>query len=137
MIKLTSSIQSKLVDLPESGMGFQIIEATLKDYSHKEYIVLNASIAEPIDNRSLNEVFTFMAKSGIDEIYKYASAEDEIIDVKMASDMSIIMEKQAFMAKATALESKVELTKEGEKFVRFSHYEDDKRIDQTRSCFIT
>lgn len=136
MIKISSSIQNKLLSLPESGMGYQVVEATYSDRSKKEAIIFNATIAEPTNNRSVEQIFKSLRIESFDSLYKSASVSDEIIDVKMKYDKGIFKSARVRMFDESKKEEKgadsaaIDYTKQGEYFIRFSHYEDDKRIDK-------
>lgn len=131
MIKVTETIQKKLLDMPESGMGYQVVEALYSDYSRKECIILNATIAEPTANRSVQEIFKSISLKEANEIYTFASASKEIIDVTLKADRGIFKTSVAKLSEAKgAKREPQELTGKGEHFVRFSPFEDDKRIDK-------
>lgn len=131
MIKVSQEIQEKLLRLPESGMGYQIIEATYSDYSRKECIVLNASIAEPTRNRNIKEIFRSISLQEANEVYKFASASTEIIDVQLKTDKGIFKASVVKLSEAKGADkAPKELTEKDEQFVRFSPFEDDKRIDK-------
>lgn len=138
MIKIEKSLESKLLALPESGMGYQIVNATFSDRSIKESIVLNANILEPINNRPINEVFNAMFSANIDQLEKSITRSNTVIDVQLKSDkgsfqksmMNVEMFSEA-ISKATGADKQAETqTVENEKFIRFSHFENDNRIDQ-------
>lgn len=132
MIKLSNNIQNKLLNLPESGMGYQIVEATFSDKSKKEAIVFNATIAEPTNNRSIEQIFKSIRTESLDSIYESASVSYDIIDVRMKEDKGIFKSAGTRMIDEAkgAKSSSIEYTEKGEYFIRFSHYEDDKRIDK-------
>lgn len=67
MIKIDKVLENKLLSLPESGMGFQIVNATFSDRTVRESIFLNANILEPINNRPINEVFNAMFSANVDQ----------------------------------------------------------------------
>lgn len=131
MIKLTAEIQNKLLSLPESGMGYQIVEATYSDYSQKECLVMNATIAEPTNNRSAQDVLKSISLEESNRVYKLFAASTDIIDVRLKADKGIFKASVAKFREAKgADQAQEETTKKDEHFVRFSHFEDDKRIDK-------
>ena len=137
MIKVTADIQKKLQNMPESGMGFQIVEATFSNWIKRECIVLNATIAEPTYSRSVQSIFKSLAYEDVERMYKSASVSSEIIDVQMKTDKGMF-KSVSFrkLAESGADKAPEEQTRAGEKFVRFSHFEDDKRIDSINKCVL-
>lgn len=131
MIKVSPEIQKKLLNMPESGMGYQIVEATYSDYSRKECIVLNATIAEPTNNRSAQEVFKSISLEEANRVYKFTAASANIIDVSLKADKGIFKASVVKLSEARGADkAPKELTEKGEQFVRFSPFEDDNRIDK-------
>ena len=129
MLKVSDDIQKKLLSLPESGMGFQVVDATFSDYSRKECVILNATIAEPTNNRSVQSIMESISMEEASRVYKYASASKEIIDVSLKADKGIF---KAYTIKEAngADKHPEERTKRDEEFVRFARFENDMRIDQ-------
>lgn len=131
MIKLSADIQKKLLNLPESGMGYQIVEATYSDYSRKECLVMNATIAEPTNNRSAQDVLKSISLEEANRAYKSFTASKDIIDVRLKADKGIFKASVVKLGEAKGADNaQEEQTKKDKRFVRFSHFEDDKRIDK-------
>jgi len=130
MIKVSESIQKKLLNLPESGMGYQIVEATYSDSRRKECIVMNATIAEPTNNRSVQDVLKSISIEEANRVYESAAVSPDIIDVRLKSDKGIFKATAMLKEARGADQAQEEKTKKDEHFVRFSHFEDDKRIDK-------
>lgn len=131
MIKVNAEIQKKLLSLPESGMGYQIVEATYSDYSKKECIILNATIAEAVNNRNAHDVLKSISLEEANKVYTFASASSEIIDVALKADKGIFKASTVKLNEAKGANSAPkEFTETGELFVRFSPFEDDIRIDK-------
>ncbi|MDD4778686.1 MAG: hypothetical protein PHV53_10425 [Fermentimonas sp.] len=134
MFKVTSEIQKKLLALPESGMGYQIVDATYSDHRIKETIILNSTLAEPTEGRIAESILKSMLNENTAYLMRSAVESKEIIDVKLKSGKGIF-ETRAFSEGAKreskgANEAPEEQTKQEEYFIRFSHFEDDKRIDK-------
>lgn len=131
MIKLSASIQKKLLDLPESGMGYQIVDATYSDRSQKECLVLNATIAEPTSGRSVSNVLKSISLSEAVRVLNYGSVATEIVDVRLRTDKGIFKGAVVRLSESTGADkAPEELTKKDEKFIRFSAFEEDFRIDK-------
>jgi hypothetical protein len=131
MIKLSDAIQKKLLSLPESGMGYQVVEATYSDRNRRECIVLNATVAEPTNGRTVGSVIESLSLSEAERIIKFAAASTEIVDVQLKSDKGIFKGSVTRLSEAKGADkASEELTKKDEKFVRFSAFENDLRIDR-------
>ena len=133
MFKVSPEIEKKLLNLPESGMGYQIVDATYRDGSVKESLILNATVSEPVNNRNVQQLLAAMMKNYSESLYKYSAYSTEIIDVKLKTDRGSLRAakcESSFTEATTAEDAPSELTKRDERFARFSAYEDDKRIDK-------
>ncbi len=129
MLKVSDEIQKKLLSLPESGMGFQVVDATFSDYSKKECVILNATLAEPTNNRSVQSVMESISLEEASRVSKYAYPSKEIIDVSLKTDMGMF--KAYTLKEANGADNNPEeRTKRHEEFVRFSRFENDMRIDR-------
>lgn len=70
--KLTGQQETFLLNQPETGMGYQIVDAIRQGYYVKEtYLALNSQILIKMD-RSLNENIHFLFKNGIDYFKEHA-----------------------------------------------------------------
>lgn len=132
MLKLNSTLQCLLLNQPESGMGYQIVEATTFDNKIKRGIAYNAELflfdEEPrltlkttAFARLLNEakISTGEIKS-LHVVTNTASASPAFALRETATSY----DKQATPAK----DAPIEKTKEKEVFKRFTAYENDHRI---------
>lgn len=130
MIKVSPEIQKKLLSLQESGMGYQIVEATYSDYSRKECIVLNASIAEPTYNRDVRDVLKSISLEEANRVYKLTAVSTDIIDVSLKADKGIFKASVVKLSEAKGADKAPEdYTKKDEHFVRFARFENDLRVD--------
>lgn len=138
MFKVNSFIQNKLIGLPESGLGFQLVEGLRRDNTKKEFVILNATLAEPTYGRNYRQLFKDVSLEGMRAIYKFSEASNEIVDVKLIKEERLykFAEKSIIFGSKGAADSKEESTHGGEYFIRFSPYEDDKRIDRIRMCLL-
>jgi len=129
VIEFSPEIQKKLLSLSESGMGYQIVEATYSDYSSEEYLVMNAAIAEPTNNRSVQDILKSIYLKEANRVYK--SASKDIIDVRLEANKGIFKASVAKLGEAKGADNATEgQTNKNERFTRFSYFEDDKRIDK-------
>lgn len=141
MLKVSSGIQKKLLGMQESGMGFQVVNATFQDNRIRECIIINATLAEPVDDRSVQRVLAAMKEEYSEVFYKFAEPSTEIIDVRLKKDMGIFRTKTSLMLEEfgeskSAVNAPEGYTKINERFIRFSHFEDDKRIDKVNKCLL-
>lgn len=132
MIKVNSAIQAKLLQLPESGMGYQVVEATFKNKVKKETLILNATLAEPTDGRSVGQIMKSLSLQETNELYKFAEESNEIIDVEFKREFGTFKKAGygTFAESRGAESGNLEKTEKDEYFIRFSHFEDDRRIDK-------
>jgi hypothetical protein len=127
--KLFLNQQEQLRSLPETGMGYQLIEARLRgEYSKKGFIVLNGELVVENDylrKDNLREIFS----KGFDVSVRNAQFKD-------LTGITLIHESRLFNAfedagdKSSARNSAVMYPDGKTYFVRLSTYEDDKRIDK-------
>lgn len=119
MLKLEFAHSNILLSQPESGMGYQIVEATLNNYEKQRCIVYNAELLifkYEISDIKKNESYNLLLE-------KSNSSSDKIIDLKVvAKSYNYISEVKG------ANESQIEYTVEDEVFKRFSAFKNDKRI---------
>lgn len=139
MYKLTTELRQKLISLPETGMGYQIVNAKFYDWSYKECIVINSSIIEPTNNRTAVELFKALLNEDLNSFEKNERATNLIIDVSLKIRTNVSLEgflrEQKSSGTGADKQSETE-TKYGEKFVRFSHFENDNRIDKTNMSVV-
>jgi hypothetical protein len=132
MIRLEFSHTAKLLSQPESGMGYQIVEATLADNKTKRAIAFNAELLlfeeEP---RSLMLTASYAAllesaKSSVGEIKSLRV----IPRVATSTSPASIRESSGAYAqkKGPAKDAPEEKTKADEVFKRFSAYQNDRRV---------
>jgi len=133
--KLLVGQQNELKSLPETGMGYQIIEARFSgEYTKKEFIVLNEELI--VENNYLRkdylrEIFT----KGFNLAIRNALYKDlREIKLKADSDTSNVYERKS---NKTGAKNNPLVSADGKTYyVRLSAYEDDKRIDVKNNCLL-
>jgi len=126
MIRLSKSQSEYLLSRPESGMGFQLVEATLRGNNKHDCIIFNADMLS-----FLNEDF--------DAIYKSASrrylAEFSDLEKSLSSDDIIRLEvvtplyKAASFSECTGADkAPIAYSRKYEIFKRFSAFANDRRV---------
>ena len=148
--KLYESGQTALLHKPETGMGYQIIEASrLSSSETKKYIVYNSEVAIDLDsNFTSNKTKLFSSrviKHFVDGQQRFEAISSlDILSIKTES-IIVLSKRQAPILKVFsafektkskrhsgstgASDGKVEFANGSEVFVRLSAFEDDKRID--------
>lgn len=128
-IKLEINLTKRLLEQPESGMGYQIVNVeTWNKWLTKEAIVFNAEYLIYFDEKQFE---TLPEIKSFNEIEKSAGVSTEIVDLKVKTKYKI--EKFSGVRESPtpypAEISPIELTKIGEKFKRFSAFRNDRRIN--------
>lgn len=133
--KINQLQQLELLNLPETGMGYQIVEASKSgSYSRNRYLVLNSEVVVEVNASEdiMMQILFFEHKNTL-------ISRAEIIHLQ---NMEVINEKQ-FRNLVTetkndydkgALDNPVEPVDGNEIFVRLSAFDDDKRIDKMNKC---
>lgn len=129
MIKKLKEFQvNELLRLPESGMGFQLIEAKINDYGFlNKYLVLNSQFVIEDTSQIFLEIKSFF-QSG----YRAMSAAPvvEFKNIKLIENLSNSKIKSHLMSSGTGAIHQPIIHANGiELFTRLSAFEDDKRID--------
>ncbi len=127
--KLRTSQVQELLRLPESGMGYQLIEAETGYYSTKnKYLVLNSQMIIDDTPQILNEVKSVF-KSGYRTVL-FSASEVELKNIRLAENLSNYRVKAFSASKQTgAIHQPVVFANGTEVFTRLSAYEDDFRVD--------
>lgn len=134
MLKLTEMHSNWLLTVPESGMGYQCVEGILQGKTQK-YIVFNAEL--------------LVASEELEEIKKSASYDDllkeirdtleEISYLKSISVLDFLESTFSYRshnpAELSIEYTRDEYTRDGERFIRFSAYKNDRRITPNRGLF--
>lgn len=126
----TTQIQD-LLRLPESGMGYQLIEAETGFYgTRNKFLVLNSQMIIDDTPQILNEVKSVF-KSGYRTML-FSASEVELKNIRLVENLSNYRVK-AFSLSASkqtgAIHQPVKYADGVEKFTRLSAYEDDYRVD--------
>ncbi len=124
----TSQIQD-LLRLPESGMGYQLIEAETGYFGQRnKYLVLNSQMLIDDTPQILNEVKNVF-KSGFRTVL-FSASEIELKNIKLVENLSNYRVKAFSASKQTgAIHQSIEYANGTEVFTRLSAYENDFRVD--------
>jgi hypothetical protein len=132
MLRLTEAQTRSLLAQPETGMGYQEVEATLRNNQVEKGIVYNAELMfEGIESRNILKLSSYptvlrAARSAGDEIksLRVIRTREGLKSLSATRDASGAVKKSAGPAK----DAPVEKTKADEVFKRFSAYANDRRV---------
>jgi hypothetical protein len=136
MLRLTSTLTSDLLNRVESGMGYQVVEATLADDKAKRGVVLNSEILI-FDDESLDEFarhFRFFeyntALRELPSSGRQVKALRVIAPTAAHQPPAAVRESSAGYVQKTggAADAQPEKTETGDVFRRFSAFPNDRRI---------
>ncbi|HWB15891.1 MAG TPA: hypothetical protein VG538_05740 [Vicinamibacterales bacterium] len=128
MYRLSQEQTRSLVRQPESGMGYQVVDAATTDNKTKRGIVYNAELLTLDEDRHGDRVI-MLTKSASEALRTAESAIGRIKSLTVVRDSrTTVLSKREAKASGGASEAETEKTKEGEKFYRFSAFENDRRI---------
>lgn len=124
--------KNKLLSLPESGMGYQIISGIKRgSYNSQKFVALNTSlIFEYSDENTLSSTVKQILNEGFEKLIE-ESPYIELNDIRLTNigQVSNVLNEETETKKG-AKDNKVEYADGEEIFVRLSAYKDDKRIDK-------
>jgi hypothetical protein len=136
--KTTSALTADLLSLPETGMGYQVIDAKRKDkYTKERFLVYNAELIVELDVK-IFEAKQQIVKEGFNRILNkanYLSLENvTIVNKSVIQEVRYLTEsktreKQRHSGGRGAADNQKENADGRETFVRLSAYQNDRRID--------
>ena len=135
--KLSSQQEDQLLHQPETGMGYQVIEAIKQgSYSRERFLVLNSEIVIEVNGYESGHV-----RKIIDEgIYNVKAGADLIvlnsISVLSENQFRGVLNETKSENERAAIENHVENANGQEIFVRLSAFENDRRIDKIEKCLL-
>ncbi|MFL5773025.1 MAG: hypothetical protein ACJ75F_07705 [Flavisolibacter sp.] len=120
--------QQELLRLPETGMGYQVINASISNsYTRKKYLVLNSEIAIDLDDTTDENIKKLMSE-GILTIKRNAP-DIEFKDLHIDTEFNMVDEPIQIYGNKGAIENPKQTATGTEKLVRLSAFEHDKRLD--------
>ena len=132
---LSSSQESDLLNLPETGMGYQIIDAIKSGtYQREKFIILNSEIAIEMNGYQDSHV-RMVINEGISKV----KASANLITL---NSLAVLNERQFrnYLGEPQnnnergALDNPVESANGNEMFARLSAFDNDKRVDKINKC---
>ncbi|HOS47304.1 MAG TPA: hypothetical protein PLG57_01650 [Bacteroidia bacterium] len=133
--KLSDQQESELLNLPETGMGYQVIEATkFGSYNREKYLVLNSELVIEMNN--------FEADYVKKVVYEGISSIKAKANILALNSINVLSEKQFrnIVSESKnendrgAIENPEENANGEEFFVRLSAFDNDRRIDKVNMC---
>jgi hypothetical protein len=133
--RLSESQENDLLNKPETGMGYQIIEATKAgSYIPEKFLVLNSEILIEINGFETGNVRKVMSE-GIHAIKaKAAFITLNSISVLNEKQFRNVVSESKNENEKGAIENLVVNADGVEIFVRLSAFDDDRRIDKLNRC---
>lgn len=120
-----------LLHKPETGMGYQLIEADTMDYIKSPLLVLNCTLV--IETRSLQfpAILSALIKGDFDKTTQ-TFKEITLKNITLFEEdiQTFTLKEPPSTNKYPAKESKIEKANGDELFIRLSHFENDMRIDK-------
>ena len=135
LFKLNSSQENDLLNLPETGMGYQIVDAIKSGtYQREKFIILNSEIAIEMNGYEGDHI-----RKVINEGISKVKASANLVTL---NSLAVLSERQVrnYLSEPKnesekgALDNPVESANGNEMFVRLSAFDDDKRIDKVNRC---
>lgn len=133
--RLSLSQESDLLNLPETGMGYQIVNAIkLGSYQREKFVILNSEIVIEMNGYEGDHVRKVM-NEGISKV----KASANLITL---NSLNVLNERQFrnYLSEPKndnekgALDNPVESADGNEMFVRLSAFDEDKRVDKINKC---
>ena len=133
--KLSATQENDLLHQPETGMGYQVVEASRAgSYTKENFLVLNSEVVIEINGYESDNVRKVM-REGISAI-KMSSNYITLNSISVFNKnkfRSVVNEKKSENEKG-AIDNPVENANGEEIFVRLSAFDDDKRVDKVNKC---
>jgi hypothetical protein len=137
--KISIEQENYLLRQPETGMGYQVVEAsTVTDYSTKNFLVLNSEIVIEMDGMQERYVSEIISK-GISFI-KEKSKLIILNSTKVLNEYQFCNRvnetNSRYETENGATANEFESADGSEIFIRLSAFQNDKRIDAVKKCLL-
>jgi hypothetical protein len=133
--KLSATQENDLLRQPETGMGYQVIEASRAgSYTRENFLVLNSEVVIEMNGYESDNVRKIM-REGISSV-KMSSNYITLNSISVFNKnkfRSVVNETKTEKEKG-AIDNPVENADGEEIFVRLSAFDDDKRVDKVNKC---
>lgn len=141
--KASNLLKEQLINLPETGMGYQILKLSpTPQYRMTEVTVFNSELLVDNDHLASSGITNFA--NDYDELLKSTELIINLGDLRVESVVRTPSSRNLFKSERSncgrqtggkgALENPEKYTDGDEDFVRVSHYRNDNRIDEVNNC---
>jgi hypothetical protein len=127
MYRLSQDEIRSLVRQPESGMGYQVVDVKTLDLQTKRGVVYNAELLT-LDEDRVSDRVIMLTKSVNEALRTASSAVGRFRSLSVVSDFRTTMLTKREAKVWGASDGEPDKTKDGEKFYRFSAFENDHRV---------
>ncbi|MHB1179812.1 MAG: hypothetical protein ACYCZO_15960 [Daejeonella sp.] len=133
--QLSAAQENELLNQPETGMGYQVVEARREgSYTQEKFLVLNSEVVIEMNSYEADNVRKVISEG----IYSIKASASYIT----LNAISVLNEKQFRNAvnesknenERAAIENPVVNANGEEIFVRLSAFDDDRRVDKVNKC---
>lgn len=144
IFKASNLLKEQLINLQETGMGYQILELEpTANFKPNEITVVNSELI--LDNDHPASWGAVLAMEGYNKTMLSAEKTVYMTDLKIKNVVNLSKERALFskvdsnhcdrkIGGMGAIDSPLRYTREGESFVRISHFANDYRIDFENKC---
>lgn len=132
VFKLSEINIEKLKALPETGMGYQLVNAYEVAYSTKKFLVLNGKFAVDINDNSFRQIFNHFYGKDLETDFRNAKMIHLTITDVLGSTKRIgsFVNEEETGKEQSSKDGTKENANGDELFVRLSAFENDIRIDK-------
>ncbi len=131
MFRLSQEETLSLIQQPESGMGYQVVDAITADFKKKRGVVFNAELLVLDEDRQEDRI-VMLRKSASEALRAARNTAGKFRSLSVVrDDRTTVLSTRATKA-GGASEAGSEKTKDGDRFYRFSAFENDRRVTAER-----
>lgn len=128
MYRLNPDETRSLLRQPESGMGYQVVDAVTVDFKTKRGVVYNAELLTLDEDRQSDRVL-MLTKSATEALRSASSTVGQFRSLAVVRDSrTTVLSKREAKAVGGAGDAEAEKTRDSEKFYRFSAFANDHRV---------
>jgi hypothetical protein len=135
LFKLNELQESYLLNQPETGMGYQVVEASRQgNFLKEKFLVLNSEVVIEMNDYEAANIRKVI-NEGIFSI-KASATQITLNSISVLNERQIrnIVNESKNENERGAIDNPVENANGDEFFVRLSAFDDDKRIDKIKKC---
>ncbi|MFM6975297.1 MAG: hypothetical protein ACKOW2_00400 [Sphingobacteriaceae bacterium] len=127
--------ENELINRPETGMGYQVIQARQTgNYNFEKFIVLNSELVVEMNGYEGSHIKRIMSEGTFNVKLSANMITLHSITVLNETQLRNMFGEQKGKDERGAIENKVEFANGEEIFVRLSAFDNDRRIDKFNKC---